>query len=238
MAARYERPDPRLKRSAFLPADAVRLLLKRRGWTVALLAQHWDLHPDYLYRLIDNPARPPHWDAAFRGLTRCPVKARGPGRPSARELARRSRPAHSAPVSATPSLPRSPISPAKERSARIALDIAQTLARFGRLPPEHLSEPSPRLANILAVGQVVVALDDLGPVTADARGLVVNVSRDGPGLSEFYRVVFEGGVILRLSPQQALNALADTGETRDLAGIDCTDDLAIRRASLGGALRL
>jgi hypothetical protein len=84
---------------------------------------------------------------------------------------------------------------------------------------------------------VVVALSDLGPVAADSRGLVVNASRDGPGQSEFYRVVFEGGVILRLSPQQALNALADTGETRDLAGIDCTDDLAIRRAVLGGTLR-
>ena len=186
-------PDPRLVRREFLYEADVRALLAERGWTVALLAQHWSLNKQYIYRLIENYARPPHWDDAFRGLPPCPVKARRPGRPPKSKAAGKPALPRDAASHAAAVVPqgkdarRRPESPSEERKRLFqmsAADIDHTLARFGRIAPDHLATGVIPNRGVFKAGQVVLSLDEFQGRPADVRGVVIEViERLGPASS-------------------------------------------------------
>ena len=237
--------DPRLVRQSFLVEAEVRALLKRRGWTVALLAQHWSLNKQYIYRLIENEQRPPHWDAAFRGLGRCPVKARRPGRPRQQRAAGQPDAAPGAPEWKAPRRvvgARSAEAPETQEQMRRRLqresmtDIERTLARLGRMPPELLGEPALSTRGVLRRGQLLVLLDDFQDSAANARAVVIEVVV-ATGGAERYRIALEDGSVALLLPHQALMLLADTGEVRDLKGLDLSTAALVRSAIADGQLR-
>lgn len=239
-------PDPRLARREFLHQDDVRALLAQRGWTVALLAEHWALRKQYLYRLIENYARAPHWDDAFRGLPPCPVKARRPGRPPKSEAAGKPALPRDAASRAAAVAPqgndtrRRPESPSEERKRLLqmsAVDIDHTLARFGRIAPDHLAAGAIPTRGVFKAGQVVLSIDDFQGRSPGVRGVVIDVI-ERLGLGEQYRIALEDRSVVKVLPHQALALFTDVGETRDLSALDLSTDLLVRHALADGSLKI
>lgn len=236
--------DPRVLRPDFFRAAEVQALLKQLGWTVALLAQHWGIHKASLHRLIKNDARAPYWDSAFRGLGPCPIVPRRPGRPRADDATaagraarhKASRPARRPSAAEAGGSQRHPPTRASVL-AQNAHDIADTLARFGRLPADSLPLPSGlQMRGVLQRGQIVRAVDDGEGLTAGLRGVVVEVLRH-PTAGERYRVAFEDETVILLLPYRAIDLLENTGDRLDLSGLDLSTDALLRAALRTGRLR-
>lgn len=169
-------------------------LVYSKGWTLKQLATHWDLAPETVSRLANDPQRSSYWNDAAHGLA-----VIGPRR--------KPRGAWSGGCDF------SVLDDALSQRAAIGPAAA---AGAGYAEPKPRPVPKVRgyrYHGYMVVGAVVAASKYLGEIADEGqRGIVLEVMREPS--QETYRVIFEMGDVEMFSPDQVDEYLVTTGLER------------------------
>lgn len=175
--------------------------LYTKGWSMRLLASHWDVSADYLRRIAGNASRPLWWDDAITGL---PVI--GPS------LALRSAwldAASQAP--AGPAVQGTPGAQAEARSGSRSAEAGKGTLKQAQ--PRRPSGKGFRYWGYMVLGAVVAVNKPLGSIADEGmRGIVLQVLHERT--HDQYRVMFETGELELFTPDLVDEYLVTTGIER------------------------
>lgn len=203
------RPNTTYRSGSAIPAEIAQRLpmpparfkatLYAKGWSMCLLASHWDVSADYLRRIASNANRPLWWDDAITGL---PVIGPGLALRSAWLDAAGQSPAAAGQLGTTGT-------GGVANSGSSLLDSGKrTLSQ-----PRRPSGKGFRYWGYMVLGAVVAVNKPLGSIADEGmRGIVLQVLHERT--CDQYRVMFETGELEVFTPDLVDEYLVTTGIER------------------------